>query len=83
MGQRQVQGGLTHGGAFWLSSSAPAAGKGVLYAAREAKKTTSYAWADAPEDLMFDPKTNQLWGASEGLNARWVFAVDVTKVSAP
>lgn len=83
MGQRQVQGALTRGGAFYFSSSAPAGGGGVLYAAREAKKTISYGWVDAPEDLMFDPKLNQLWSLSEGLNARYVFAVDANAVKAP
>lgn len=83
MGQRQVQGAVTRGGAFYLSSSAPAAGAGVLYAAREAKKTLSYKWVDAPEDLMFDGVGNQLWSASEALNARYVFAVDATAVKAP
>jgi len=83
MGQRQVQGAVTHSGTFYFSSSAPAAGKGVLYVTRVGKKTLSYPWADAPEDLMFDTKANQLWGASEGLNARWVFAVDAGAVKAP
>lgn len=83
MGQRQVQGAVTHGGAFYFSSSAPAAGKGVLYGAREGKKTLSYPWADAPEDLLFDTKANTLWGASEGLGRRWVFAVDATALKTP
>lgn len=83
MGQRQVQGAVTRGGAFYFSSSAPAGGGGVLYVAREGKKTLSYKWVDAPEDLMFDSKANQLWGASEGLNARYVFAVDANAVKAP
>jgi hypothetical protein len=83
MAQRQVQGAVTRGGGFYFSSSAPAGGGGVLYAAREGKKTLSYKWADAPEDLMFDTKANQLWGLSEGLNARYVFAVDATAVKLP
>jgi hypothetical protein len=74
---------VTHSGTFYFSSSAPAAGKGVLYVTRVGKKTLSYPWVDAPEDLMFDTKANQLWGASEGLNARWVFAVDAGAVKAP
>lgn len=83
MGQRQVQGAVTRGGAFYLSSSAPAGGAGVLYATGVGKKTLSYPWVDAPEDLMFDGVGNQLWGASEGLNARYVFAVDAGAVKAP
>ncbi len=83
MAQRQVQGALTRDGAFYLSSSAPPAGGGVLYAAREAKKTLSYEWVDAPEDLMFDGKANQLWSLSEGIGARYVFAVDASAVKAP
>jgi hypothetical protein len=83
MGQRQVQGGLTHGATFWLSSSAPAGGGGALYAARPGAKTKSYTWVDAPEDLLFDPKANQLWGLSEAVDKRWVFAVDATKVPGP
>ncbi|MGZ3423344.1 MAG: hypothetical protein ACXWUG_05230 [Polyangiales bacterium] len=80
MGQRQVQGGVTHAGVFYLSSSAPAAGGGVLYTARVGKTTVSNTWVDAPEDLMFDTVANQLWGLSEAEGARYVFAVDATKI---
>lgn len=83
MGQRQVQGGITHEGAFLMVSSAPAAGKGVLYAARPGKKTISYPWADAPEEIMFDAKANLYWGNSEGLNKRWVFAVSASAIKVP
>jgi hypothetical protein len=80
MGQRQVQGGLTHEGVFRLSSSAPAAGGGVLYSARVGKSTLSNTWVDAPEDLMLDTVANQLWGLSEAEGKRYIFAVDATKL---
>jgi hypothetical protein len=83
MGQRQVQGALTSNGAFYMSSSAPAGGGGVLYAARPGKKTISYPWVDAPEDLMFDPAANALWSLSEGEDKRWVFASNAAKIPAP
>jgi hypothetical protein len=83
MAQRQVQGALTHGGAFFLSSSAPAGGGGVLYATRPGVMTKSYTWVDAPEDLLFDPKANERWGLSEAQGSRWIFAVDATKIPAP
>lgn len=83
MAHRQVQGAVTRDGVFYLSSSAPAAGGGVLYVARPGKKTLSYPWVDAPEDLMVDEKAGLLWGASEGTNERYVFAVKLSSLPAP
>ena len=83
MAQRQVQGALTHNGVFYMSSSQPAAGKGVLYVTRPGKKSLSYAWVDAPEDLMFDEQANALWSAGEAVNKRYVFAASATALKAP
>ncbi|MBI2394663.1 MAG: hypothetical protein HYV09_34160 [Deltaproteobacteria bacterium] len=55
----------------------------MLYVTRPGKKTLSYPWVDAPEDLLFDTNTNQLWGAGEAIGKRWVFAVDAAAVKAP
>lgn len=83
MGQRQVQGAVSQNGVFYLSSSKPAGGAGELYVTGPGKKTKTYPWVDAPEDLMFDAKAGLLWGSSEGLNERYVFAVRASSLTAP
>lgn len=79
-GEGQVQGGLSRGATFWLSSSYPAGGGGALYRAREDQPSTQLPWVDAPEDLAWDPQANQLWSISEAVNARYVFAVAASAV---
>lgn len=70
-----LQGGVSKGATFWLSSSEPPAGAGALYVATEAATTQVVGWVDAPEDLMIDVPRNKLWSLSEGHGERFVFAV--------
>ncbi len=72
MGERQVQGGVSSGDTFLLSSSAPAGGAGDLYRVTTTASTT-FGWVDTPEDLMIDPSTSSIFGLSEGVGARVVF----------
>ena len=75
--ETQLQGAAQSGKSLYMSSSEPAAGAGALF-----KDTTtshkSYAWVDAPEDLMIDPARGRLWGLSEATGARYVFAVKLS-----
>jgi hypothetical protein len=78
-GQSSVQGGVSHKGTFYLSSSAPAGAGGALYTIPAGAKSTTFAWVDSPEDLVYDGGKKRIWGLSEGLGKRYVFAVDATK----
>lgn len=74
MGQKQVQGGVSAGDNFYLSSSAPAAGAGALYRVRAGRSAKS-TWIDAPEDLILDVPRGLLWSQSESPpGSRVVFA---------
>lgn len=75
MGEKQVQGGVTHAGTTYLSSSAPAGGAGALYVIPQGGKTKTVGWVDAPEDMLFDTTQDRLWSLSEAAGARYVFAV--------
>jgi hypothetical protein len=79
-GPSHVQGALSLDGTYWLSSSKPAAGAGILYRTAPGTATTNLSWNDAPEDLAYDPIDAGLWSLSEGLNARFVFRVARTAV---
>lgn len=82
MGQRQVQGGASRGGLYFLSSSAPAGGGGALYRVMGGKSGTS-SWIDTPEDLMVDERNGLLWSLSEAPSERAVMAVRLTSYPAP
>ncbi len=82
MGETQVQGAASRGGAYLLSSSAPAAGGGALYRVKVGKSATS-TFADAPEDLMVDASNGRLWGLTEGAGERVVFAVKLASYPPP
>jgi hypothetical protein len=79
MGQTNVQGALSIGGHFLLSSSAPANGGGALYRVAVGSSKT-YAWSNAPEDLFHDPSTGEVWCQSEAVNGRYVYSVLASKV---
>jgi hypothetical protein len=82
VGQKQVQGGTSRKGIFYLSSSAPAAAGGALYRVKPGKSATS-GWVDSPEDLMIDEANGLLWSLSEGENARVVFGASLTSYPPP
>lgn len=74
-GERQIQGGVSHEGAFFLSSSEPAGAGGALFRVDPAG-STSYGWIDTPEDVMIDtanPSAPKIVSLSEGLGERYVF----------
>lgn len=75
-----LQGGLSQGGTFWLSSSKPTGAAGVLYRTAEGSPSESLGWSDTPEDLSFDPTDGLLWSLSEGLDARHVFSLPLDAV---
>jgi hypothetical protein len=79
-GHSHLQGALAHEGQVWLSSSKPAGSAGILYRAAEGTPSASFGWSDTPEDLSLDPVDPLLWSLSEGLDARYVFAIDHTAV---
>jgi hypothetical protein len=72
MGERQVQGGVSIGDTFFLSSSAPAGGAGDLYRVTTSNSTT-FGWVDTPEDLMLDGPNESIFSLSEGTGERVVF----------
>lgn len=82
MGQRQVQGGASKNGLFFLSSSAPPGSGGDLYRVTTQKSATSN-WADSPEDLMIDPLASRIWSLSEGVGSRYVFSAALASYPAP
>lgn len=82
MGQKQVQGGTSVKGVFYLSSSAPAADGGDLYRVSKGKAATSQ-WGDNPEDVMFDPGNTWLWSLNEKAGKRSVFAVKLDAYPPP
>ena len=73
-GQSHLQGAVSHAGTHYLSSSAPAGAKGALYVISPGTKAKTLAWVDSPEDLVYQTSGDLLWGLSEGLGARYVFA---------
>jgi hypothetical protein len=75
-----VQGALSHDDTFWLSSSKPAGARGILYRTAERQPSTSLGWSATPEDLSYDPTDGLLWSLSEGLGARYVFALPLDAV---
>lgn len=78
--QSHVQGALSQGDTFWLSSSKPAGAAGILYRTSEGADSDSLGWSNSPEDLSVDPTDGLLWSLSEGLNARYVFALPLSAV---
>jgi hypothetical protein len=79
---KQVQGGATVDGTYYLSSSAPAAAGGALYRVAGNKSATSN-WSDSPEDLMVDHGNGWLWSLSEAPGARAVYAVKLSSYPKP
>lgn len=80
IGHTHVQGALSRGETFWLSSSRPVAGAGELVRTGASGAPATFPWVDAPEDLAFDPATNELWCASEHVDKRFVFSVAATAI---
>ena len=74
-GHSHVQGALSVDGTYWLSSSKPTQGAGILYRTAPNTPTSDRAWNDSPEDMAYDPARDGVWSLSEGLNARYVFRV--------
>jgi hypothetical protein len=77
MGMANVQGALSTGRRFLLSTS-HATAAGQLFSAPIAAPSRSYSWASSPEDLSFAPDTGLVWGLTERPGARVVFAVPTT-----
>lgn len=80
-GESHIQGGVSRGETFWLSSSAPAGSGGALVRTGVDHLSTTLGWIDAPEDLAFDPQGDQLWSLSELAGARYVFAAAAAAIS--
>ncbi len=76
MGERQVQGGVSNGEAFYLSSSEPAGSGGVMYRVTVAGRT-AVDWIDTPEDVVIDTVEHRILSLSEGLGARYVMSADL------
>jgi hypothetical protein len=75
-GETQVQGGVSVGDTFFLSSSEPAAGAGALYRVTDAGRA-SHDWVDSPEDVMIDVAKSEIWSLSEASGARYVFSASL------
>lgn len=81
MGHRQVQGGVTYKGTFYLSSSKPAGVGGELYRVSATGSSTS-RWVDTPEDIMIDPTTGLIHGLAE-FGTRAVFGARLASYPPP
>ena len=75
MGERQVQGAVSNGDAFYLSSSEPAGSGGALYRVTLDGRT-AFDWIDTPEDVVIDTTTDRIVSLSEGLGDRHVMVAD-------
>lgn len=80
LGETNVQGAASRGPVTWLSSSAPAGGRGALYRTGVGQRSVALGWLDAPEDLAFDGGGDLLWSLSEAAGARYVIAVARTAI---
>lgn len=78
--EQQIQGAFAENDTWWLSSSRPAAGAGELVRTTVDAPSTTLGWSNSPEDLARDPQLDAVWSLSEGLNARYLFAVDRKKL---
>jgi hypothetical protein len=76
MGERQVQGGVSNGDVFYLSSSEPAAGAGALFRVTSGA-SAAFDWIDAPEDVVIDTASDRILSLSEGLGERYVMSADL------
>jgi hypothetical protein len=76
MGERQVQGGVSSDGVFYLSSSEPPSAGGALYRVTEAGRD-AFGWIDTPEDVVVDVGAGRILSLSEGLGDRHVMAADL------
>ena len=76
-GTENMQGGLTHDGAVFVSASGDYQG---LWAAPAGQKLKKLSWPDGPEDLHLAPTKGNLWCATEHPGKRWVFAVKADAV---
>ena len=68
-----VQGGTSHGGTFWLSSSTGRGNDGQLHRTRVGESGTTSATPTGPEDLSYDPGTGDLWSVTEWPELRVTF----------
>lgn len=75
MGERQVQGAVSNGDAFYLSSSEPAGSGGALYRVTLDGRA-AFDWIDTPEDVVIDTTTDRIVSLSEGLGDRYVMVAD-------
>tara|TARA_R110002073_G_scaffold336557_1_gene535456 strand:- start:55348 stop:56658 length:1311 start_codon:yes stop_codon:yes gene_type:complete len=75
-GQSHLQGALSVNGTYYLSSSKPPQGAGVLYKTAPNTPTVNRTWNDSPEDLAYDPQRNSIWSLSEDAGQRFVFRVN-------
>jgi len=71
----RMQGALSNHGEWWLSCSSQAGQYGQLYRTADSTPSEAFDWVDGPEDLAWDPTTDELWSASEDPGDRWVFSV--------
>jgi hypothetical protein len=76
MGERQVQGAVSVGETFLLSSSEPPGSGGALYRVTDAGRDT-LGFIDTPEDVLVDHVHGQLFSLSEGLGERAVFGASL------
>lgn len=76
MGERQVQGAVSNGDAFYLSSSEPAGSGGALYRVTLDGRA-AFDWIDTPEDVVIDTTSDRIVSLSEGLGDRHVMVADL------
>lgn len=76
-GERQVQGGVSNGDAFYLSSSEPAGAGGALYRVTTQGRD-AFGWIDSPEDVMIDTTAGTIFSLSEALNQRFVMEANLS-----
>ena len=72
LGLIKIQGGLSYGGEYFLSSSNPKTSwfpsPGSFYHAAEGEEWTEYEYPYLPEDLYYTPSSDEIWTCTESPN---------------
>ncbi|MEZ4384653.1 MAG: hypothetical protein R3A79_25210 [Nannocystaceae bacterium] len=75
--ESDMQGAVSVGGEWWLSSSAQSGADGALYQVGHGRPSASHGWVVGPEDMMYARQEGLLWSLNEFAGNRYVFAVDL------
>ena len=81
--ESDMQGAVSVGGEWWISSSAQSGADGRLYRARPGRGSYSFGWVVGPEDVMWERQAGHLWSQNEFAGKRFVFSVAAKHYAKP